>query len=773
MAGKFEQKAASRGSRSAKDTKSGSASANPSAAGKADERLSQVAGQRQSMAIKKEDKPFPIIRKPVPVSKSGPLRPPKAGRPLDEPPILTNRVKPAQSNMDVDLNLDGTDNDGTDLDFLDLDEGHSWVEDSQAAIDREIFKRPQPAPKKKMGFSKKPLVFLALVAAAGVGYFVVPPWIEQQRLAATEQPGEADALETAQNSPTTDAEVVDEATLDNTIEIDGGGLSDPDVPQAVDLATVNTANDQTADSGQNPSAESNQVRQERPLNVRFREHLSTLESLVSQGALEQAEQLLSGMDRTLYGYGAPEFAAIEEQIKSMRAGEQPDETRQAQLAQTEQEERDRILAEQQELLKREAQRATQEQDPSADDDQSITGALAELSEPALNTDAQLATDQAPSEQNAETLAMQQEAEELAAQQEAERLAKEQAAEELAAQQETERLAKEQAAAEIAAAQEAERLAEEQAKRDLEAQRQARLAEEQAARELAARQASEQFAAQQAAARELAAQREARRLAEEQAAATALAAQREAQRLAEEQAAATALAAQRETERAAEQQLAVVTEPEIEPAKIEDSVPTGNQSAPAATRPELELPVSRQRLAREQELERVAAIAAQTRADRAIQERARREELSRAQAALQPDSANRTAASQPEPLVNPITSGQETVARTISEDELQDVYRRFDELQKAIRNRDITAVIELTSRSVVKIQQFQQMFQNNISIDARIKNVSTRDASGEIQGTLVITRLERADGVVTGPPLDLASVTLTSQRNEDGWSAIRW
>jgi len=126
--------------------------------------------------------------------------------------------------------------------------------------------------------------------------------------------------------------------------------------------------------------------------------------------------------------------------------------------------------------------------------------------------------------------------------------------------------------------------------------------------------------------------------------------------------------------------------------------------------------------------------------------------------------------QTQPDSDPVISG---VERRISDADLQQVYGRFAQLESAIENRDINAVIQLTQRSGVRIQQVMQMFENNTSIQAQLRNVSTLDANGEIQGTLQITRLTRVDGSVTGPPLNLGSVRLSSIKEDDGWSSIRW
>jgi hypothetical protein len=110
---------------------------------------------------------------------------------------------------------------------------------------------------------------------------------------------------------------------------------------------------------------------------------------------------------------------------------------------------------------------------------------------------------------------------------------------------------------------------------------------------------------------------------------------------------------------------------------------------------------------------------------------------------------------------------------ISDDELQTVYKRFSILQGAISNRDISAVVGLTERSGLRVQQFMQMFENSVGIDVRIRNVSTSNATGEINGILQIKSIERSDGTLVSPPANLQSIKVTTKRQGDGWSVIRW
>ncbi|MFK7860887.1 MAG: hypothetical protein AB8B64_18865 [Granulosicoccus sp.] len=140
---------------------------------------------------------------------------------------------------------------------------------------------------------------------------------------------------------------------------------------------------------------------------------------------------------------------------------------------------------------------------------------------------------------------------------------------------------------------------------------------------------------------------------------------------------------------------------------------------------------------------------------------------------QGDSGFDVALTGPSSPQQPAGQVQQPLPEPITDADLQLVYGQFALLESAIESRDVNAVIQLTERSGVRIQQMMQMFENNVSIQAQLRNVSTLDATGEIQGTLQITRLVRADGSVTGPPLDLSSVRLSSTRDGDGWSSIRW
>jgi hypothetical protein len=67
----------------------------------------------------------------------------------------------------------------------------------------------------------------------------------------------------------------------------------------------------------------------------------------------------------------------------------------------------------------------------------------------------------------------------------------------------------------------------------------------------------------------------------------------------------------------------------------------------------------------------------------------------------------------------------------------------------------------------------QIFENSVGINVRIRNVSTSNAIGEINGTLQIHSIKRNDGTLAAPPKGLESIKIKTKRDGDDWSAIRW
>ncbi len=630
---------------------------------------------RKKPVAKSGERPLPIIRKPVPVSQSGPLLPPKPGAPVEPPPELTTStdkreldldfldegpsepklarqpavVKPegkAQNNVTrldpgsrrigegavsspagkgrsghVDTSSAGSTghasrkDDG--LGSLDLDDSLALDEDWHRPVGVTLDEDDESEGKSGRG-RWLAMVLALLFIAAGVGSFVLsspPAWLKL--------PG---------SEPATIA----------------SGDSDTD-------ASVPSDNEAAVEYS--PS----------PMMQKFRAEQERLEQLVAAGSLDEAEEALATMDRSLYGYGANEFMEIENRIDQLRTGTISAE-----------QDKERVAA-------AEAARLAEEQE-------------------ARNEAARLTEEQAAREEAARL------AEEQTAREEAARLAEAQAAREEAA-----RLAEAQAAREEAA-----RLAETQASR-AEA---ARLAELQAAREEAARRAEEQ-----------AARIEQVRVAEE-------AARAEAQRLAQSRS---------ESDSAA------------------PSAPAGSPT------------IDRDRIATDKRIaeERAALQRQQAREQRLIEARQREAQAEQASGSAQNGNgdnadANWQQVAPSEP--NSASQASETVAsasQVVSDADLQLVYQRFVNLQQAISQRDINAVVSLTKRSGVRVQQFMQMFENSSAIDARIKNVSTSNATGEIKGTLQINRVQRPNGTYVKPPASLSSIALSSKRDEDGWSAISW
>lgn len=576
------------------------------------------AQKKQNKAAAKRE--LPIIRKPVPVSKSGPLLPPKPGAPVEPPPQLTTGQSEAGDDdlsflSDVDhaavarKSADSTanahdnvtqlrqstefgrvTNDASEQDFddlgLELDDGISFDNDWQAGHASHY--QSQESDTKRGGYRWLiSLVALLLISAGVASYFF------------------ADQL--GWSNPLTSQQDGESALL------------------------TGDAPDQIADTIGIPIAPVES--QSSPLMTRFRAELAQLEALVSSGSLDDADQLLASMDRTVYGYGAREFGEMELRIAALRSGES-------------------------------------------------------VNEPAASDEARLATEAAEAE---------------------------------AARVEEARLATEAAEAEAARVEEA-RLATEAAEAEAARVEQARLAAQ-------------------------AAEVEAARVEQARLAAEAEAARVEQVRLAAEAA---------EAEAARVEQARLATE------------------AAEASRIEADRRATDKRIADER-----AAIQRQEARDLRLQQ-ARERQAALARIESERLAAEQRATEQPavqiERPVQPATVTETTVATAtipISDDDLQLVYRRFANLQKAVRDRDINTVVSLTQRSGIRVQQLMQMFENSVDIDARIRNVSTSNATGEINGTLQIKKIQRADGSVTEPPASLASIRLSSKREGAGWSAISW
>ncbi len=647
------------------------------------------APRRTRAAATPADRPLPVIRKPVPVSESGPLLPPKPGAPVEPPPELTSgserrdvdldfldedapeprRTQPrtirepgdsARSNVTrldtgsrrraaTGESANGRADSGSmppvrrqarpenEFDALDLDDSLQLDEDWHRGPEVRFVDDHDSDQGSGRG-RWVAMVLALLLIAVGVGSFVFtnpPAWLK---------------LPGSDRDPT--------AVTGIDPELDAVGTGADSSPVAVDSLSSDTAAVFT------PS----------PLMQKFRAELDRLEQLLAAGSLDEAEAALKSMDRSIYGYGATEFAAIENRIDQLRSGDVS---------------------------------------PEQNSEQAEATRLAE-------------------EQAAREAAVRQ-AEQQAAREEAARLAEEQAAREAAVRQAEQQAAREEAA---------------------------RLAEEQAAREEAVRQAEQQAALEEAA-----------RLAEEQTA------REEAARQAELQSAREAAARRAEEQAARIEQIRLAEEAaRTEAERLAQSRSQADSAATAALS-EAQT-IDRDRIATDRRIaeERAALQRQQAREQRLIEAREREAQAEQARAAVQgsnrgePETGSPSAADR---SANQASDNITAASTVVSDADLQLVYQRFVNLQRAISQRDINAVVSLTQRSGARVQQFMQIFENSSEIDARIKNVSTSNATGEIKGTLQINRIRRANGSYVQPPASLSAIPLSSKRDENGWSAISW
>ncbi len=620
-------------------------------------------GKRKSMPA------MPTIRKPVPISKSGPLLAPKPGDPVEPPPPLTTGKVPAVSD-DLAF-LDETRAESPDLSPVSKKgaEKHSETirpgnvqqanqnsandEDSDLAREFSSFGRDkvdnidfdknwgeghlnyesqEDNPKERL---IRWIAFggAAILLIGGGSYLFMS--------------GKADHLLSGQSDQTTSLE---------------------------SAVTGTTVSDATASAIETTALETAQV----PSTMqRFLDQQSAIEALIGQGSLDEAKLALSSMDRTLYGYGASEFQLLESRIESLQSESgTPSEsaTNEAEALRLEE-------------LKRLEQLALESQ------------AEAQAEEAARLANVELAEKNA-----AETVRLEQERlAKQAAEVEADRIVQRRFAEEQA-----EALRIEQAAARLAAQREQDAVR-------LQAQKEADAADSQSIAD--ASEAARQEQLVQA-------------------------------RLASETAAARAdkirLDALEETARdEARRQIAEADRLATDRRIAEDRIAAERRAA-------LE-----QRLKRTREIE--AANAAET---------AR-------QADAQSNSRNTVASTTQDQRQSNNASATQSAGRPITDAELQTVYRQFSELQEAIAERDIGQVVNLTERSGLRVQQFMQVFENSVNINVRIRNVSTSNATGEINGTLQIQSIERADGSRAVPPENLESIRISTRRDGNGWSPISW
>ncbi len=490
-----------------------------------------------------------------------------------------------------------------------------------------------------------------------------------------------------------------------------------------DTAADQTATAPTTGEVQVDAAPANAGTGDNSLRNRTQTATATIERLLNQGETEQAQEFLTNIDPAVFGYGQPEFEALQ------------------------------LVINQQLELPLDQRGGLTADDPKANPE-AQTSPEAQISPEARisNDDATLATIPSATDGSAESVAEAPSGNVSLAEQDRALLeqARKIAEETDLLKQEAARIAAETELARQAA--EAAELAREEAA--------ARLAEEQAAAEAARRLAEEQAAA------------ETRRLAAEQAA--------EAQRLADERAAAEAQAREQqrlEEERLAEQQIA------IEAARIREQnsqAEKQRQEALAAQRERL-----RAKAAAEQERSREQArrdSVARENAIREEQQRARQQaqaeqENSRqaalAESAVASTSSAAAAGNRVTVTQVPATVNQNTTV-PISDEDLASVYRKFQSLELALEDKNMEDVLRLTEKSSTKIGVFLQLFNNFESMDIRIEDISARNASSTITGRLRIKTMTRSNGERSIPSDIYRDTVISSSRQPDGsWSRISW
>ena len=765
---------------------------------------SEAQNARRSSKKRSRRKAMPVIRKPVPVSKSGPLLPPKPGDPVEPPPPLTTAVSlegdtdsAYGSNNDIatekGLPIEKKVKISADLDFLDdtLAEGldlrpvvknkprinnespvGSVVSKGESANEQLDFENEfvhLTSPKREKGefefesdwrdghssfrdypeensssWIKRTVLLSAMSLVAGGGFYAYSQGHLDELIASTGLRSQNNDSGAVLQSSDTDASLLrDNAALaPSALAIESGEL---DVPT------------------------------QSPLALKFREQLTLVEALVRNDSLIEAEQALAGMDRSVYGYGVAEFSAIEEQITLIRSGSitAEDVAETQRLAQLEQANESALEAQQ---LREEEALATQAAVEAArlEESRIAEQAVAEAQRLADARNAELVAAEARRLEDARI------AEQAAV--EAQRLADARNAELAAVEAkrlEDARIAEQAAAeaqrlvdarnAEIAAA-EAQRLADAR-NAEIAAAEAQRLADARAA-EIAAAEASrlaDSILNEQKAA-------EAERLVRLQRAEQIQQAQlleekeREAAQLLEAQRL-ERIAAQKTQQPSEQSRLEERARLEVQGAEqirldaLEESArEEARQQIRAADRLATDRRIAEERAASKRQASREARII------RAKEIEA--ENAARANANAEQSNADNTLAL----LNNPQNVSSQVITNApsnISDDELQIVYQRFANLQNAIKERDITKVVSLTERSGLRIQQLMQVFENSVDVDVRIRNVSTSNATGEVNGTLQIRSITRSDGTLAEPPANLESIRLITSREGDDWSIIRW
>jgi len=616
---------------------------------------------RKKTGQKRKRKAMPTIRKPVPISKSGgPLKAPKPGEPVAEPPALTAPVTTGKSPK-INNNLDFLDETQVHVPDLSPAAGKNTApraeakravppnnvrplrkpeqSDEDAEIEREFSALSREKSSDEFEFdadwregltghdlpeegSRDKLVrwaswSAALLLLAGGGYYLYSS-------------GQFDRLKSLSSDSVSIADspaVEPDLSLNNQVGAEAATV-DNTLPTVIDQ-TQNSI--ETAASNEVAGADESAVVepiQQSPIALKFQEQLATVEGLIDNGDLTDAQSVLTNMDRTVYGYGAVEFAALEQRILEQRSA--AEQSAEAALAA--------------EAARLEAQRVAEE------------ALAAELERVEL---ARIEAERAEAERE-EVL----------------RLERQLASERLAAQRrvEQQRLEAERAAA-------------------------ARLEAERLTQQRAAAEAAQQLRIEQAA-------------------------ERRAQEAAAERLA-------REAESARTNTPAATTSTSPENSSLAANGATAEASAEAERAEKIRLDALEE--------------AARDEARRQIVEADRVATAQRIAANVTPRNTNRDAIPQQRNTVSTGATARPSVAtassRPISDAELQTVYRRFTDLQDAISERDISKVVNLTKRSGLRVQQFMQVFENSSSIDVRIRNVSTSNATGEINGILQIRSIQ--------------------------------
>ena len=255
--------------------------------------------RRKSSTAGTYERPFPVIRKPVSVKESGPLRPPPPGAPVEPPPPLTDSVRADEAPKERSSHAEMDISDLNEFDFGEEDwpDSDQWVDRSL----RERYSSAGTAQTARVSGTRRFLYVAAILLIVGgivSAMFTVPTvqsWAQNTLAVLSSQATSAfDGIKDRFAGGVEQVSGADELSLNesslNELSQDDLGIS------------AFTEPDPTS------------------LNARFRNQLTNLETLIDQGELDQAEQVLQSMDRSVFGYGAPEFSQISDRITAIREG---------------------------------------------------------------------------------------------------------------------------------------------------------------------------------------------------------------------------------------------------------------------------------------------------------------------------------------------------------------------------------------------------------------------------------------------------------------------